>query len=503
MNFAHIIDEHDADSVAIISRNRETTYGSLRDQVARLRGGLVERGVVPGDRVVILCGNNRFFVVSYLATISAGAVAVPLNPASPRPELEREVEVVAPKVAIVGPGAQSKWGAAESSSFNSVDYVVFAEGTTSRDDVLEFEELITGEMGDVVEVEPDDVAVMMFTSGTAGPPKAAMLSHRNLLANLEQHETASDHVRASDIVYGVLPMFHIFGLNVQLGATLRQGGTVLLVQRFDPATAIQSIIDRGITVVPGAPPIWVAFSHFDDLPADSFSTVRLAYSGAARLSPAVIGRLRDRFGLVVREGYGLTEASPVVTTHVGIEVRPGSVGKVLGGVEVRLVGDDGTDVPAGDAGELWVRGDNVFLGYYHDQESTDRVLVDGGWLRTGDIASTDDDGYLYLVDRAKDLIIVSGFNVFPAEVESVLAGHPAVAEVGVLGVPHPHTGEAVKAYAVLEPGANLDEDALIDYAADYLARYKCPSKVLFVDHLPRNASGKLVRRELEGTVLTG
>ena len=167
---------------------------------------------------------------------------------------------------------------------------------------------------------------------------------------------------------------------------------------------------------------------------------------------------------------------------------------------MRLVGDDGDDVPVGDAGEIWVRGENVFHGYFEEPEATDRVLVDG-WLVTGDIGMVDDEGYLYLVDRAKDLIIVSGFNVFPAEVEEVLQGHPAVAEVAVLGVPHPHQGEAVKAFVVLAPGQDIDEDSLIDYAGDYLARYKCPSKVIFVDQLPRNAAGKLVRRELEGTVL--
>ncbi len=246
--------------------------------------------------------------------------------------------------------------------------------------------------------------------------------------------------------------------------------------------------------------MWVAFSHFDELPKDTFQTVRVAASGASRLPPKVSERMLSMFNLVVSEGYGLTEAAPVVTSSIGIEPRVGSVGRALVGVEIRVVDHDGVDVPVADTGEIWVRGDNVFLGYFEDQEATDRVLVDG-WLRTGDIGVVDDDGYLYLVDRAKDLIIVSGFNVFPGEVEEVLLQHPAVAEVGVLGVPHPHDGEAVKAYVVLTEGADVDEESLIRYSADYLARYKCPTKVIFIDSLPRNASGKLVRRELEGTVL--
>jgi long-chain acyl-CoA synthetase len=224
--------------------------------------------------------------------------------------------------------------------------------------------------------------------------------------------------------------------------------------------------------------------------------VRIATTGAARLPEAVATSLAERCGIVLREGYGLTEASPVVTTSSGIEPRLGSVGKVVPDLELRLVDPDGTDVLAGDPGEIWVRGANVFLGYWNDPEATARVLTEDGWLRTGDVAVSDDDGYVWLVDRAKDLIIVSGFNVFPAEVEEVIAELPGVAEVAVVGVTHPHTGEAVKAYVVPEAGVHLDEEAVIAHARDHLARYKCPTKVLFVDALPRNLSGKVLRREL-------
>jgi long-chain acyl-CoA synthetase len=499
MNLAAMIEGHDDDSVALISRNRETTYGELRDQVARFRGGLAAAGVGHGDRVAIVCGNNRYFVVSYLAVVGLGAIAVPLNPTSPGPELEAELATVEPVAVIVGPSARAGWDAVDRTAVPSIEHVVIAEGEVPAG-AVGLADLLAADPLPVVDVDPDDIAVLIFTSGTAGTSRAAMLSHGNLLANIEQGGSVADRTRADDVVYGVLPLFHIFGLNVVLGLALSAGATVLLVQRFDPATAVQSIIQRRVTVVPGAPPLWNAFSHFDELPADAFSSVRLALSGASRLSAAVSDRLFERHGLRVQEGYGLTEASPVVTSSAGSPYRAGSVGRVLAGQEVRLVGDDGRDVPTGDAGEVWVRGPNVFHGYFRDQEATDRVLVDG-WLRTGDIGTVDDDGYLYLVDRAKDLIIVSGFNVFPAEVESVLALHPAVHEVGVLGVPHPHDGEAVKAYVVLEAGAELDEDALIEHARDYLARYMCPSKVVFVDRLPRNAAGKLIRRELEGTIL--
>ena len=433
--------------------------------------------------------------------IGLGAVAVPLNPNSPGHEIERELGVVAPSVAIVGPSAAGAWADVSPAAVSAIHTVVMAEGDPPADG-CSFDELLTAEPFGVVDVDDDHIAVMMFTSGTAGPPRAAMLSHRNLISNIEQDLTARDHIAEGDVVYAVLPMFHIFGLNVVLGVGMTVGATLLLVQRFDPSTAVQSIVQRQVTVVPGAPPMWIAFSHFDELPSDTFKSVRLAVSGASRLAPAVVDRMMERFGLRICEGYGLTEAAPVVTSSAGMSGRPGSVGRVLVGQDVRLVGDDGEDVPVGDAGEVWVRGENVFKGYLDEPEATARVLVDG-WLRTGDIATVDDDGYLYLVDRAKDLIIVSGFNVFPGEVEQVLQAHPDVSEVGVLGVPHPHHGEAVKAYVVLVEGADVDEDRLIDYCRDYLARYKCPSKVLFVDQLPRNASGKLIRRELEGSILDG
>ncbi len=499
MNVARMIESHADDRVAVISRNRETTYGQLRDQTERVRGGLIAQGIGAGDRVVILCENNRYFVVSYLAVVGLGAIAVPLNPASPAPELERELIAVRPVGAIVGPVAAGAWRAIDADSVPSLRTIVRAEGELAGREVS-MASLLESEPAPIVDVDGDDIAVMMFTSGTAGSPRAAMLSHANLLTNVQQGVSARDHTHEGDVVYGVLPLFHIFGLNVVLGVSFTVGATVLLVQRFDPATAVESIVQRGVTVVPGAPSMWVAFSHFDELPDDSFASVRLALSGAARLPKVASDRMRERFGLSIYEGYGLTEASPVVTSSAGLECRPGSVGRLLVGQEMRLVDDDGDDVPVGDAGEIWVRGANVFHGYFEDPEATERVLNDG-WLLTGDIGMVDDDGYLYLVDRAKDLIIVSGFNVFPAEVEEVLQGHPAVAEVGVLGVPHPHKGEAVKAFVVLAPGHDVDEDTLIDYACDYLARYKCPTKVIFVDQLPRNAAGKLVRRELEGTVL--
>ncbi len=502
LNLSHIVEGHAPERVALISRNRPTTYSELVDQIAQLRGGLAGIGIGVGDRVGIVCGNTRHFVITYLATIGIGAIAVPLNPTSPALELRRELEVIEPSVIVCEPHSAGVLAQLESGLPAGVHKLVVTEGQPPEG-WSTLDDLLTADPVPVVDVEPDTVAVMMFTSGTAGAPRAAMLSHGNLHSNILQSRASPVHTEADDVVYGVLPLFHIYGLNVLLGASLAAGATIVLVQRFDPATAADSIVSRRVTVLPGAPPMWIAFADFDELAPDTFATVRIAGSGAAKLPVRVAERMRDRFGLWVHEGYGLTEASPVVTSSsaLGEQPRFGSVGRALPGVEVRVVNEHGDDALVGDTGEIHVRGPNVFLGYYRDPDTTARVLDADGWLHTGDVATVDDDGWLYLVDRAKDLIIVSGFNVFPAEVEQVLTMHPAVAEVGVIGVPHPHHGEAVKAYVALEPGTDVDEDTLIEFCMDHLARYKCPSKIIFVDELPRNISGKLLRRHLGDTVL--
>jgi len=442
-----------------------------------------------------LCGNSRYFVVSYLATIGLGAIAVPLNPTSPAPELESELAVVDPKAAVIEPAAESAWNGVDKSNMRSLTLVVTTDGSSIAGG-SNIDALLNHPPVDIVDVSPNTPAVYMFTSGTAGAPKAAVLTHCNLATNIEQVDEV-ESITKSDVFYGVLPLFHIFGLNVVVGCALSMGACVVLVQRFDPATAVETIAERGVTVVPGAPSMWAAFAQMPELSADAFGGVRMALSGAAKLPEAIADHLNRRFGLKVYEGYGLTEASPVVTTSVGDEWVPGSIGKPLPGVNVRLVDESGEDVLVGDTGEVWVSGLNVFSGYLNDPQATSRALTTDGWLRTGDIGVVDEDGRLFLVDRAKDLIIVSGFNVYPAEVESVIAQHPHVKEVVVVGTLHPHTGETVRAYVVTRDGVHLDEDALVDFCRSRLARYKCPSKVLFVDQIPKNVSGKVLRHSLK------
>ena len=498
MNLATILEPHPATATAIISRGVTYEYGELRSQVASMRGALDGLGLGKGDRVALLSGNTIEFVISYFACLGRGIVCVPLNPTAPAPELQRELSVVGARAVVVAPSAVSGWSSVDRAALPNLVHVIAATGDLA--DALRFNDLVTHAPAPIVELEADHLAIMLFTSGTAGSPKAAMLSHGNLRSNLDQLSQVRK-LDGTDVVYGVLPLFHIFGLNVVLAYSLMRGSSIVLIERFDPMTAVETIRDRKVTLIPGAPPLWMAFEQMPNLPKDTFASVRTALTGASKMPEHTTHSLHERFGLLVTEGYGLTECSPVVTTTTDVDretalAKIGSIGRVLPGVEVRVVDENGDNVLRGDSGEIWVRGPNVFRGYFEDAQATARALTADGWLRTGDVAVVDEDGFLYLVDRAKDLIIVSGFNVYPAEVEEAILEHGAVAQAAVVGVEHPHTGEAVRAYVVLRAGQALDEDALIDHCRSRLARYKCPTKVLFVPQLPVGGTGKVLRRAL-------
>jgi long-chain acyl-CoA synthetase len=433
--------------------------------------------------VAIVAANNWYFVAGYLAVLGAGAVAVPLNPQSPPPEIEAELARVGARLAIVGPSAG--------------DLGVDPASVPGFEGAVPVGDLLDAEAVPIVDRAPDDVAVLLFTSGTAGSPQPAMLTHGNLTSNIDQVlANPSRPEGADEVALCALPLFHVFGLNAVLGVTLRVGGTAVLVERFDPHTSLEAVAEHNVSILTGVPTMWAAWAALPDARPDAMASVRYAVSGAAPLEAATRRAVNERFGIDLTQGYGLTEASPAVTSGLGHGAPDGSIGVPLPGVSLRLVDADGEDTLVGDPGEIWVKGPNVFPGYWGDEDATRQVLTDDGWLRTGDMAVVDDDGFLSLVDRAKDVIIVSGFNVFPAEVEEVLELHPAVEAAAVVAVPHPHSGEAVKAFVVLADGAVVDEQSLTDHAAAHLARYKCPSTIAFVDEVPHGVTGKVLRRAL-------
>ena len=483
MNLVSVLLRHaqeHPDAVALVDDAGPVTFAELAGRTAATAGSLGAVGVEPGQRVGIAAWNDTTFVQTYLGTLWAGAVAVPLNPATPAAALDAEVARVGARVVVCGAGAEHLLALSAAVAADALPDAAPTAAEVERDDA--------------------DLAVLLFTSGTAGAPRAAMLTHGNLAANIGQVQSHPGlRVVPGDIGLATLPFFHVFGLNVALGVALSGGVRSVLLPQFDARRAAELVREHAVTILAGVPAMFAALLDLSDVdaPADGFGSVRLAVAGAAELPESVATAFRDRFGVTIHEGYGLTEAAPIVTTTaVDREPRWGSIGPPLPGVDVRLVDTDGTDAAVGDPGEIWVRGPNVFTGYWDDPEASARVLTDG-WLRTGDVAVSDDDGFLSLVDRMKDLVIVSGFNVYPAEVEDVLRTHPDVADAAVIGVPSVRTGEAVVAFVVPRPGsATPTLAALRDHVARRLARYKVPTAVHEVRELPRNQSGKVLRRVL-------
>lgn len=492
MNFAQLVDGHLDHQVALIGRAGTTSYGELADQAARLRGGLSAAGIARGDRVAVIAANNELFVTALLAVLGLGATAVPLNPASPSYELERELRAGDVVAVLAGPTGARTLAGVDTELLARLLLVGVPDGADLPGG-RSLLELAGGAAEPVVEVDPDDPAVVLFTSGTSGEPRGAVLSHHNLLVNHAQVLAADPQaVLPNDVVLAVLPLFHVYGLNAVLGLSLRLGATVVLEERFDAVRSLETVADQAVTVVAAGPPVWTAWAGLDQ-PSPALGALRRARSGAAAL-PLRTGELMSEVhGVTVAEGYGLTEASPVVTLPPADLVRPGSIGRPVPGVEVRLVDLDGEDALVGDPGEVWVRGANVFGGYLGSGASP---VDDQGWLHTGDVAVADDDGWLYLVDRIKDVIIVSGFNVYPAEVEEVLLSHPSVNRAVVVGAGDAATGERIIAHVVIESGALMEEVELMKHAAEHLPRFKCPSRIDVHDELPSGLGGKTPRRLL-------
>ena len=479
--------ERSPDKAAFVSGTTSTTWREVDAHVDAAAAALTGLGLQPGDRVALSLANTLDFPVAYFGVLRAGLVAVPLNPGYTAQELRWTLSDSGAR-AIVVSGAGHDLVQPLADELPSLDHVLVAGGSWA--------ELLAAAAGRSATTAGagEDLAVLLYTSGTSGRPKGAMLPHRALVANLEQAARIEPPVTtADDVVLLVLPLFHVYGLNAALGSVARHGATGLLVERFDPVETLAELRRAGVTNVVGAPPMYVAWSMLPDV-REAFASVRLALSGAAPLPAPVLRRVLDVTGHHVYEGYGLTEAAPVVTSTLMSETaKPGSIGRPVPGVEVRLLDEAGAPVEEGDPGELSVRGDNLFLGYWPDASDGPD---DEGWFATGDVAIVDEDGDLHLVDRRQDLVLVSGFNVYPREVEDVLLTHPEVAEAAVLGIPHPYTGEAVKALVVRTPGSRLTADDLITHAASSLARFKCPTAVEFVPELPRGATGKVRKGRL-------
>ena len=465
-----------------------TTYQELDRAADHVAAALQAAGIQPGDRIAIGMHNVVHFPIAYFGILRAGAVVVPLNVMLSEPEVRKILDDSGARFVLGAPPfVDVARAAADGTSVESV---------VSTDDWHAF--VGKGATPSEVAIDGDDLAVIAYTSGTTAEPKGAMLTQANLLANLDQQMNIPEaRVESNDVVFLALPLFHIFGLNVSLGLTVMNGATGILIDRFEPVPTLRMIRDHRITILLGAPTMYSAWVSVPGADQYDLSSVRLAISGAAPLGPDVLRDFRDLFGVEIYEGYGMTETAPtLMSNRMAGAPRAGSVGKPLPDVEVRLIDDEGNDVEVGDPGEIVVRGPNVFKGYWQRPDETARAFLPDGWFRTGDVRVKDEDGYVYLVDRKRDLVIVSGFNVFPSEVEAALIENPKIAEAAVIGVTHPYTGEAVKAFVVLEDGVTATPQELIEESLSRLARFKAPSAIEIVERLPHLPTGKVLKRAL-------
>ncbi|HET8629626.1 MAG TPA: long-chain fatty acid--CoA ligase [Thermomicrobiales bacterium] len=497
--FVADVARRDGEKPALIFQDQPVTYAQLDALIERAADGLAARGVGHGDRVALMLPNIPPFVVAYYAALRLGAIVVPVNLLYKADEIAYILGDSEAKALVVYEGFYAQAGEAVRRA-PSVECVVVVGQGLAPEGTTAWADLVGGgaPQRQPAAVAPGDVAVICYTSGTTGRAKGAMLTHRNFIANLEQMEAVgSMKMTAADVELLVLPLFHIYAMNVGLNGAIRLGATVVLMLRFELLPVLEQIERHRCTVFLGAPPMYVAWVNTPGAERYDVSSLRVAGSGAAPLPAAVLARFRELTGVAIGEGYGLTETAP--TTHsnyVGDKgIRPGTVGLPLPGVECRLVDEHDREVSPGAEGEIVVRGENVMVGYWHQPEASAEALR-GGWFHTGDIATVDADGYYTIVDRKKDMINAGGFKVWPREVEEVLYHHPAVQEAAVVPFPDPYAGERPLAFVSLKAGQHATADDLIQYCRANLASFKAPTRVEFRDDLPKLPTGKVLRRVL-------
>ncbi len=466
-----------------------TTHGELRDRVAATAAGLAARGLGPGDVVGIFSPNVPDYATAFLGVAQAGASSTTVNGLYGVDELTFQLRDCHARMLITHPSLADR-ALPAARALGIADVVSFGE----MDGATEFTSLLSPEAPPDVRIDPaTDTVSLPYSSGTTGLPKGVRLTHRNLVANVQQLEDVLE-MGAQDVLMGILPFFHIYGQTVVMAAGLRAGAAIVTMARFDLEQCLALIQEHRATRAFVAPPIVLAFAKHPLIDAYDTSSLVHAMSGAAPLDGATAAQAAARIGCPVTQGYGMTEASPVLTLVTAFgEDRPGSVGPLVANTEGRIVDPEtGQDVATGEPGELWARGPQVMPGYLGNDAATAATIVDGGWLRTGDIATADADGWITITDRVKELIKVSGYQVAPAELEALLLTHPLVTDSCVIGIADDETGERPKAFVVLrEPVA---PQQIIDWMRERAASHKRLVAVEVVDEIPKSASGKILRR---------
>ncbi|MEV5640257.1 long-chain fatty acid--CoA ligase [Streptomyces flaveolus] len=513
LNLAVLL-EHTArelpDRDAVVLGDTRLSYAQVDAEANRVAAALAARGVGPGDRVALSCPNLPCFPIAYYGILKAGATVVPLNVLLTEREIAYHLQDSGAKAYLCFEGTaqlpMAKAGLAAYESTPTCELFVLLTAAPSGEaqptGAPTLEDFTRGLPAtfDTVQTRESDTAVVLYTSGTTGRPKGAELTHSNMVQNALLANRLFG-TAPHDVHLLALPLFHSFGQTVQLNAGFATGATMVLMPRFDAASALELLQREHVTFFAGVPTMYWALLTFAD--TDRFdlagiaANLRISVSGGSALPVEVLKAFEERFGVPILEGYGLSETSPVATfNRVDRPRKPGSIGLPVWGVEVRVTRRDGTEADVDEPGEIHIRGHNVMKGYLDRPEATAEVIDPHGWFRTGDIGRRDADGYLYIVDRTKDLIIRGGFNVYPREVEEVLLTHPDISLAAVVGVPHPSHGEEVKAFVIRKPGATVTEEDIVAWSRQNMAGHKYPRLVEFREALPMTATGKILKREL-------
>ncbi|MEM6967135.1 MAG: long-chain fatty acid--CoA ligase [Bacteroidota bacterium] len=491
------------------------TFGDTTLNFAQVNGaanqvanGLKSRGIQPGDKVAIDCLNLPYFPIIYFGILKAGATVVPLSVLLKKEEIAYHLNDSDAKAFFCFVGTDElPMGKMGHAGFLEVDgceqfYMIMPQPTDPSPiaGVETLGSLMANQSPKLAKVAtaPDDTAVIIYTSGTTGKPKGAMLSHSNLMLNAVLSADLG-RVTHEDTQLIVLPLFHIFAMTVLMNSGVYRGAHNILLPRFDASAVFGLMQKHEVTIFAGVPTMYWGMVNFDpkDFDLEKITTnLRVCFSGGASLPVQVLKDFEAKFNVPIMEGYGMSEGSPVVTfNHLDRERKPGSIGIPVWGVEVKIVDDNGKELPVGEKGELLYRGHNVMKGYYNKPEATARTIKHG-WLHSGDVAIKDEDGYFYIVDRTKDMIIRGGLNVYPREVEEVMMKHEAVSMVAVIGVPDDKFGEEIKAFIILKPDQQLSQEELRTYTKANIASYKYPRHIEFVESLPMSATGKILKKEL-------
>ncbi|MFL6105319.1 MAG: long-chain-fatty-acid--CoA ligase [Marmoricola sp.] len=505
------------DRDALVLGDTRLTYAQVNAAANQVANLLVERGIQPGDKVALSCPNLPFFPVVYYGILKAGAVVVPLNVLLKAREVAFHLAEADVKAYFCFQGtADLAIGAEGHGGFERAKadgkglehfFMIMADpaATSSIEGTETLGQALAGKSTefDAVVTEPSDTAIILFTSGTTGRAKGAELSHSNTMMNVLTMNRLFKNQPASDTHVLTLPLFHTFGATVQMHAGFAAAATLLLVPRFDAEQVIGLMQKEDVTFFAGVPTMWWGLLAALESAGGSVDVERIARnlrigaSGGASLPVEIISKVKEKLGVTILEGYGLSETSPVATfSDPDQEPRPGSIGVPIWGVEVKLIDDDWNEVTGVDEiGEIAIKGHNIMKGYYGRPEATAEAIRNG-WFRSGDLARRDADGFYYIVDRSKDMIIRGGFNVYPREIEEVLMTHEDVSLAAVVGVPHESHGEEVKAFVILNPGASVTEAELVAWGKEQMASYKYPRLMTFVESLPMTATGKILKREL-------